>query len=198
MEEEATEDFEKMAAMTPSDKPYSRTGVFEIWKNRIPWLLFLMLSATFTSMIINDFEDALAAQAVLVGFIPMLMGTGGNTGAQASTAVIRSISLGDTEADDAISVLWKELRVAFLCGITLATVNFVKMLLIDQMLLGNDAVTLSVAAAVSMSIVFIVIFAKVVGCLLPIGARKNWSRSRCDGKSSDFYHNGCSITYNLF
>jgi len=172
MEEEATEDFEKMAAMTPSDKPYSRTGVFEIWKNRIPWLLFLMLSATFTSMIINDFEDALAAQAVLVGFIPMLMGTGGNTGAQASTAVIRSISLGDTEADDAISVLWKELRVAFLCGITLATVNFVKMLLIDQMLLGNDAVTLSVAAAVSMSIVFIVIFAKVVGCLLPIGAEK--------------------------
>ena len=172
MEEETTEDFEKMAAMTPSDKPYSRTGALDMWKNRIPWLMFLMLSATFTSMIINDFEDALAAQAVLVGFIPMLMGTGGNSGAQASTAVIRSISLGDTEPGDILKVIWKEWRVAILCGVSLAAINFLKMLLVDRMLLGNDGVTAVVAATVSLSIVFIVMFAKVVGSTLPILAEK--------------------------
>lgn len=172
MEAEATEDFEIMAAMTPSDKPYSRTSALDMWKRRVPWLMFLMLSATFTSMIINSFEDALAVQAVLIGFIPMLMGTGGNSGAQASTAVIRSISLGDTEPEDVGRVIWKELRVAVLCGITLAAVNFVKMLLVDRMLLGNDAVTLTVSAVVSASIVFIVIFAKVVGSVLPIAAEK--------------------------
>ena len=158
MEAEATEDFEIMAAMTPSDKPYSRTSAWDMWKRRVPWLMFLMLSATFTSMIINSFEDALAVQAVLIGFIPMLMGTGGNSGAQASTAVIRSISLGDTEPEDVGHVIWKELRVAVLCGITLAAVNFVKMLLVDRLLLGNDAVTITVSAVVSASIVFIVIF----------------------------------------
>lgn len=126
MEAEATEDFELMAAMTPSDKPYSRTSAWDMWKRRVPWLMFLMLSATFTSMIINSFEDALAVQAVLIGFIPMLMGTGGNSGAQASTAVIRSISLGDTEPEDVGRVIWKEFRVAILCGITLAAVNFGK------------------------------------------------------------------------
>lgn len=120
MEAEATEDFELMAAMTPSDKPYSRTSAWDMWKRRVPWLMFLMLSATFTSMIINSFEDALAVQAVLIGFIPMLMGTGGNSGAQASTAVIRSISLGDTEPEDVGRVIWKEFRVAILCGVTLA------------------------------------------------------------------------------
>ncbi len=172
MEAEATEDFEIMAAMTPSDKPYSRTSALDMWKRRVPWLMFLMLSATFTSMIINSFEDALAVQAVLIGFIPMLMGTGGNSGAQASTAVIRSISLGDTEPEDVGHVIWKELRVAVLCGITLAAVNFVKMLLVDRLLLGNDAVTLTVSAVVSASIVFIVIFAKVVGSVLPIAAEK--------------------------
>jgi len=172
MEEETTEDFEKMAAMTPSDKPYSRTGALDMWKNRIPWLTFLMLSATFTSMIINDFEDALAAQAVLVGFIPMLMGTGGNSGAQASTAVIRSISLGDTEPGDILKVIWKEWRVAILCGLSLAAINFLKMLLVDRMLLGNDGVTVVVAATVSLSIVFIVMFAKAVGSTLPILAEK--------------------------
>ena len=172
MEEETTEDFEKMAAMTPSDKPYSRTGALDMWKNRIPWLMFLMLSATFTSMIINDFEDALAAQAVLVGFIPMLMGTGGNSGAQASTAVIRSISLGDTEPGDILKVIWTEWRVAILCGLSLAAINFLKMLLVDRMLLGNDGVTVVVAATVSLSIVFIVMFAKVVGSTLPILAEK--------------------------
>lgn len=172
MEAEATEDFELMAAMTPSDKPYSRTSAWDMWKRRVPWLMFLMLSATFTSMIINSFEDALAVQAVLIGFIPMLMGTGGNSGAQASTAVIRSISLGDTEPEDVGRVIWKEFRVAILCGITLAAVNFGKMLLVDRMLLNNDGVTITVAAVVSLSIVLIVMFAKVVGSVLPIAAEK--------------------------
>lgn len=172
MEQEATEDFEIMAGMTPSDKPYSRTSVLDMWKNRIPWLLFLMLSATFTSMILTSFEDMLAVQAGLVAFIPMLMGTGGNSGAQASTAVIRSLSLGDTEPRDAFRVMWKEWRVSLLCGLTLAVINFVKMLLLDGMLLHNDAVTVSVAATVSLSIVFIVMFAKVVGSTLPIVAEK--------------------------
>lgn len=172
MEAEATEDFELMAAMTPSDKPYSRTSAWDMWKRRVPWLMFLMLSATFTSMIINSFEDALAVQAVLIGFIPMLMGTGGNSGAQASTAVIRSISLGDTEPEDVGRVIWKEFRVAILCGVTLAAVNFAKMLLVDKMLLNNDGVTITVAAVVSLSIVLIVMFAKVVGSVLPIAAEK--------------------------
>ena len=172
MEQEATEDIEKLAGMLPSDKPYSRTGIVEIWKNRIPWLMFLMLSATFTSMILTSFEDMLAVQAGLVAFIPMLMGTGGNSGAQASTAVIRALSLGDIEPRDALNVMWRELRVAFLCGIALAAVNFAKMLLLDGMLLHNDAVTVPVAATVSMSIVFIVLFAKSVGSMLPILAEK--------------------------
>ena len=172
MEEETTEDFEIMAGMTPSDKPYSRTGTLEMWKNRIPWLMFLMLSATFTSMILTKFEDMLAVQAGLVAFIPMLMGTGGNSGAQASTAVIRSLSLGDTEPKDVLRVMWKEWRVAAICGLTLAAVNFVKMLLLDGMLLHNDSVTVAVAATVSVSIVFIVMFAKVVGSMLPIIAEK--------------------------
>lgn len=172
MEEETTEDFEIMAGMTPSDKPYSRTGTLEMWKNRIPWLMFLMLSATFTSMILTKFEDMLAVQAGLVAFIPMLMGTGGNSGAQASTAVIRSLSLGDTEPKDAFRVMWKEWRVAAICGLTLAAVNFAKMLLLDGMLLHNDSVTIAVAATVSVSIVFIVMFAKVVGSMLPIIAEK--------------------------
>ena len=172
MEQETTEDFELMAAMTPSDKPYSRSGIFEIWKNRIPWLMFLMLSATFTSMILTHFEDMLAVQAALIAFIPTLMGTGGNSGAQASTAVIRSLSLGDTEPGDALRVAWKELRVAFLCGATLAAVNFVKMLVLDGMIMKNDGITVSVALTVSLAILFIVIFAKVVGSMLPIGAEK--------------------------
>lgn len=172
MEQEATEDFEIMAGILPSDKPYSRTGSFEMWKNRIPWLLFLMLSATFTSMILTSFEDMLAVQAGLVAFIPMLMGTGGNSGAQASTAVIRSLSLGDTEPKDVLRVIWKEWRVALLCGVTLAVVNFAKMLLVDGLLLNNDSVTVLVAATVSLSVVFIVMFAKVVGSMLPIIAEK--------------------------
>jgi len=172
MEQETTEDFEIMAAMTPSDKPYSRTGAFEMWSHRVPWLLFLMISATFTTMILNSFENALAAQAVLIGFIPVIMGTGGNSGAQASTAVIRSISLGDTEPSDVLRVMWKELRVAVLCGLTLAIVNFGKMLLVDNMLLGNPDVDYSIAAVVSLAIVFTVLFAKAVGSFLPMLAEK--------------------------
>ena len=172
MEQETTEDFQIMAAMTPSDTPYSRTSTWEMWKNRIPWLMFLMLSATFTSMILTHFEDMLAVQAGLVAFIPMLMGTGGNSGAQASTAVIRSLSIGDIETSDALKVIWKEWRVSLLCGIALAAVNFVKMLLLDGMLLQNDNVTVAVAATVSIAIVFIVMFAKVVGSMLPIAAEK--------------------------
>ena len=172
MEQETTEDFEKMAGILPSDKPYSRTSTVEMWKNRIPWLLFLMLSATFTSMILTSFEDMLAVQAGLVAFIPMLMGTGGNSGAQASTAVIRSLSLGDTEPRDALRVMWKEWRVSILCGLTLAVVNFFKMLLLDGLILHNDSVTVTVAATVSLSVLFIVMFAKVVGSALPILAEK--------------------------
>ena len=172
MEQEATEDIQLMAGMTPSDKPYLRTGTAEMWRNRIPWLLFLMLSATFTSMILTKFEGMLAVQAGLVAFIPMLMGTGGNSGAQASTAVIRSLSLGDIETRDVLRVMWKEWRVAFLCGLTLSAVNFGKMLLLDGMLLGNANVTVPVAATVSLSVLFIVMFAKVVGSFLPIAAEK--------------------------
>ncbi len=172
MEQETTEDIEKMAGMLPSDTPYSRTPVLDIWKNRIPWLLFLMLSATFTSMILTNFEGMLAVVPALVAFIPMLMGTGGNSGAQASTAVIRSLSLGDIEPRDALKVMWKEWRVALLCGATLSLVNFGKMLLVDGLLLQNDGVTVWVAATVSLSILFIVMFAKVVGSLLPIAAEK--------------------------
>ena len=172
MEQEATEDIEKMAGITPSDRPYSRTSVIEIWRNRIPWLMFLMLSATFTGMIMTHFEDALAVQVVLAAFIPMLMGTGGNSGSQASTAVIRSLSLGDIEPSDVVRVIWKELRVAFLCGVTLAIINFGKMYLVDRTLLNNPEVTFTVAAIVSITIVFVVMFAKVVGSTLPIIAEK--------------------------
>lgn len=172
LQEEATEDFDRMAGIAPSDKPYSRTGVLEMWKRRIPWLMFLMLSATFTSMIITGFEDALSKCAVLTGFIPMLMGTGGNSGSQSSTAVIRSLSLGDTEPRDILYVVWKEIRVAVACGATLAAVNFVKMLLVDRMLLGNSEVTVPVAATVSVTLIFVVMFAKAVGSTLPMAAEK--------------------------
>ena len=172
MEQETTEDFELMAAMTPSDKPYARSGILEIWKNRIPWLMFFIFFATFTSMILTHFESMLAVQAALIAFIPTLMGTGGNSGAQASTAVIRSLSLGDTEPRDALRVAWKELRIALLCGLSLACVNFVKMLILDGMIMKNDGITIPVALTVSLAILFIVIFAKVVGSMLPIAAEK--------------------------
>lgn len=172
LEAEATEDIEKMAAITPSDKPYLKLSVGEIWKSRIPWLLLLMISATFTGMIINSFESALAAQVALVGFIPMLMDTGGNSGSQASVTVIRGLSLGDIEFRDIVRVIWKEIRVAVLCGVSLAAVNFVKILLVDRMIMGNPYITLAVDLVVCLTLVVTVFISKFVGCTLPMLAQK--------------------------
>lgn len=165
IKEEDTEDIEIMAAISPSDKPYLKTGVFETWKKRAPWLLLLMVSATFTSRILLHFENALAAQAVLVAYIPMLMDTGGNAGGQVSVTIIRGLSLGEIEMRDILRVIWKEIRVAFFCGITLAAVNFGKMLIFD-------GVTVTVALAVCITLTMTVIIAKFVGCVLPILAKR--------------------------
>ncbi|MEF9972235.1 MAG: magnesium transporter, partial [Oscillospiraceae bacterium] len=148
IQQETTEDIEKMAAILPSDKPYIKLSVFDIFKNRMPWLLLLMISATFTGAILTSFEDKLAAQAVLIAFIPMLMDTGGNSGSQSAVTVIRALSLGDIKFSDFFTVLWKELRVSVLCGLTLATANFAKILLIDRLIMGNSMITLGVAAIV--------------------------------------------------
>ena len=172
LQEETTEDFEKLAGMTPTDKPYLRTGVLETWKSRIPWLLILMLSATLTSMVLTSFETSLAACTVLTAFIPMLMGTGGNSGTQSSVAVIRALSLGEVEFVDTIRVIWKEIRVAVMCGVTLAACNFVKLLVVDRMILGNAGVSVSVAAVICVTMVFTVLCAKTVGCVLPLLAEK--------------------------
>ena len=165
MEAEATEDIEKMAAITPTDKPYMKTGVFETWKKRIPWLLLLMISATFTGSIITHFEQALATYVVLTSFIPMLMDSGGNAGSQASVSVIRSLSLDEIEFKDTFKVIWKEIRVALLCGVTLAIANFGKLMLIDH-------VTMQIAAVVCSTLLMTILFAKLVGCSLPILAKK--------------------------
>lgn len=172
IEEETTEDFEKMAAILPSDKPYLKTGVFETWRSRIPWLMLLMLSATFTGIIITKFESALAACVVLTSFIPMLSGTGGNSGSQSSVAVIRALSLDEIDFSDLIAVVWKESRVAILCGVCLACANFVKMMVVDRWLMGNPDVTPLVALVVCLTLVFTVLCAKVVGCTLPMAAEK--------------------------
>ena len=172
IEEETTEDFEKMAAILPSDKPYLKTGVFETWRSRIPWLMLLMLSATFTGIIITKFESALAACVVLTSFIPMLSGTGGNSGSQSSVAVIRALSLDEIDFSDLIAVVWKESRVAVLCGVCLACANFVKMMLVDRLLMNNPEVTPMVALVVCLTLVFTVLCAKVVGCTLPMAAEK--------------------------
>ena len=165
MEEEATEDIEKMAAILPTDKPYMRTGIFETWKKRIPWLLLLMISATVTGGIITHYEDALSAYVVLTAFIPMLMDTGGNAGGQASVTIIRGLSLNDIEFSDIFKVIWKEVRVALCCGVTLAAANFVKMMLVDR-------VSMIVAAVICLTLVIEIIFAKFVGCTLPMLAQK--------------------------
>lgn len=172
IEDETTEDFEKMAAILPSDKPYLKTGVLETWRARIPWLLLLMLSATFTGIIITSFEGALAACVVLTSFIPMLSGTGGNSGSQSSVAIIRALSLDEVEFSDMLLVVWKEIRVAILCGVCLAVANFVKMMLVDRWLMGNSEVTPMVALVVCLTLVFTVLCAKVVGCTLPMAAEK--------------------------
>ncbi len=172
MQEENTEDIQKMNAMLPTEKTYLKTTVFETWKSRFPWLLLLMVSATFTGSIISSFEDKLAAMTILTAFIPMLMDTGGNSGGQASVTVIRAMSLGEIEFKNYFKVLWKEIRVGFICGISLAAVNFVKILLIDKMLLGNSEITLIVDLAICLTLVIEIIFAKMIGCTLPMLAKK--------------------------
>ena len=171
IEEEATEDIEKMAAIVPGDKPYMRSGVFEIWKTRIPWLLLLMLSATFTGQIISSFESKLAAIPVLIAFIPMLMGTGGNSGGQSSVTIIRGLAIGEIENRDILKIIWKETRVALLCGAVLAVCNFVKIILVDNMLFGNG-VSIEANLVVSLTLVATVLVAKIVGCALPVAAKK--------------------------
>jgi magnesium transporter len=172
MREEATEDFEKLAGMTPTDKPYLRTGVLETFRSRLPWLLILMLSATLTSMVLTGYEASLAACSALVAFIPMLTGTGGNSGTQASVAVIRGLSLGEVAFSDTLRVLWKEIRVAVLCGVTLAVCNFVKLMVVDRILLHNASVDAMVAATICVTMIFTVFCAKTVGCLLPLLAER--------------------------
>jgi magnesium transporter len=165
IEKEATEDIEKMAAITPTDKNYIKTGVFETWKKRIPWLLLLMISATFTGQIITHYEVALSSYVILTAFIPMLMDSGGNAGSQASVSVIRSLSLDEITYKDTFKVIWKEFRVAILCGATLALCNFAKLLLIDN-------VEMQIAAVVCVTLIITVIIAKLIGSVLPILANK--------------------------
>ncbi len=165
IEQEATEDIEMMAAITPTDKPYMKTSVLETFKKRIPWLLFLMISATFTGKIIQSYEAALASYAVLTMYIPMFMDTGGNAGGQSSVTIIRSISLGEVQFRDMLRIIWKEIRVAALCGVTLAIVNFGKLLLIDH-------VGTQVAMIVCLTMIVTVLVAKLVGCTLPMLAKK--------------------------
>lgn len=173
LQDEATEDIEKMAAIIPSEKPYLKTGIFETWKQRIPWLLLLMVSATFTGKIISSFESALAGCVALTAFIPMLMDTAGNSGGQTSVTIIRSLSLGDIELKDVLKILWKELRVAIVCGLTLAVVNFGKMMLIDRgAIIADGQSALLVSFVVSITLVVTVVFAKLVGSFLPICAKK--------------------------
>lgn len=165
MEQEAQEDIEKMAAIVPTDKPYMKMGVWETWKTRIPWLLLLMISATFSGMIISSFENALSVYVILTSFIPMLMGTGGNAGGQASTTIIRGLSLNELEFKDMPKVMFKEFKVSALCGFTLAAANFAKLMLFDK-------VGLQVALVVSFTLLAVVIIAKLVGCTLPMLAKK--------------------------
>ena len=171
MEEEATEDMELMSGMMPSEKPYLRSSAFELFKNRIPWLMLMMVSATFTGLIMTAFEDALAAQIALSAFIPMLMGTGGNSGSQSSVTVIRGLSLGELDFSDIFTILWKEIRTALMCGVALAVVCFVKIWLVDHLMLGNENITLMVDLVVCCALCVTVVLAKMVGCMLPIAAK---------------------------
>ena len=172
MEEEATEDMEIMAAMTPSEKTYLKSTPFDLYKHRIPWLMLLMVSATFTGMIISSFEEALALLPALTAFIPMLMDTGGNCGSQSSVTVIRALSLNELRFQDILRVIWKEVRAAVLCSVVLAGVCFLKILLVDRMLLGNESISLMVNGVVCLTLAVTVVIAKVVGCSLPLLAKK--------------------------
>ena len=165
IEEEATEDIAMMSAVTPTDKPYLKTGVIELFRSRIVWLLVLMLSATFTSIILTSFEESLAACVVLTAYIPMLTSTGGNSGSQASATIIRAISLGDVDLSDLPAILWKEARVAVIAGAVLAVANFVKLLIFDKL-------TIPIALVICLTLYATVIVAKLVGCTLPLLAKR--------------------------
>lgn len=176
---EATEDIEKMAAILPTDKPYMKTGIWETWKKRVPWLLLLMLTATFTSTIITKYEAAIGTYAILTAFVPMLMNTGGNAGGQSSVTIIRGLSLGEIEMRDVFRVLWKEFAVSILCGITLAAATFLKVMAIDflfqaETVLENGMVqnNLYIALVISITVFFGIVIAKIVGTLLPIGTKR--------------------------
>ena len=171
MEDEATEDMEIMAAMTPSEKSYLKSSPIDLFCNRIPWLMLMMVSATFTGLIMTAFEDALAAQIALSAFIPMLMGTGGNSGSQSSVTVIRGLSLGELSFGDIGQILWKEIRTAVLCGISLAVVCFAKIWLVDHLMMGNENITLLVDLVVCLAMCVTVVLAKIVGCMLPMAAK---------------------------
>ena len=171
LEEEATEDMELMSGMTPSEKPYLRSSAFELFKNRFPWLMLMMVSATFTGLIMTAFEDALAAQIALSAFIPMLMGTGGNSGSQSSVTVIRGLSLNELDFSDIGTILWKEVRTALMCGVALAVVCFGKIWLVDHLMMGNENITLMVDLVVCCALCVTVVLAKMVGCLLPMAAK---------------------------
>jgi len=170
--EETTEDIEKMAGMLPSEKTYLRSTPWDLFRHRIPWLMLLMVSATFTGMIITGFESALAAQVVLTAFIPMLMDTGGNSGSQASVTVIRALSLGELDISDLPRVIWKEIQTAALCGVALAALCFAKIMLFDRLVLGNGDITVLTAFVVCATMAVTVLVAKIVGCTLPIVAKK--------------------------
>ena len=172
LEEETTEDIELMGGVLPSEKTYLRSGIWELFKSRIPWLMLLMVSATFTGMIISSFEAALAAQVALTAFIPMLMGTGGNAGSQSSVTVIRALSLDEVRFSDLPKVLWKEIRVSVLCGVVLSLVCFAKIWLVDRMLFGNTQITLLMDGAVCLALLVTVVAAKIVGAILPIIAKR--------------------------
>ena len=170
--EETTEDMEIRGGMSPSEKSYMRSTPWDVFKQRIPWLSVLMISATFTSIIISSFENALAAQVVLTAFIPMLTGTGGNSGTQSSVAVIRAISLGEVEFSDLLAIVWKEIRTGVMCGVVLAVLCFAKIMLIDGMLMGNAEVTVWIAAVVCVAMALTVLIAKAIGCMMPMFAKK--------------------------
>lgn len=179
LEQEATEDIEKMAAILPTDKPYLKTSVWETWKKRIPWLLLLMVSATFTSTIITHYETAIGTYAILTAFFPMLMDTGGNAGGQTSVTIIRGLSLGDIRLRDVLRVLWKEFRVSLLCGLTLAAATFLKVYAVDfhfrpSTILEGGAVqnNLLITAVISLTVFGAIVVAKLVGTLLPMGAKR--------------------------
>lgn len=172
MQEETEEDFSKISAITPNDTEYLKTSVFRLWASRIPWLMILMISATFTGMIISKFESALAVLPILTAFIPMLMGTGGNAGSQASVTVIRGISLGQIEFKDFFKVMWKECRVSVLCGVVLGIAAIGKVMLVDNLLMKNPEVTIFVALVVGVTLFATIVSAKIIGCALPLLAKK--------------------------